>query len=250
GNFYYPSSAGQGVDIYLLDMGINTNHDDFDTYKGQSYERTVSCDAISDEINFYLTTGDEKRKCYVDNNNPYHGTITSSIAGGKLIGVAKKANIHMIAVDATNSSILKSLDYILNNGKKNKTVISISINGIESYDHLLNDKFNDLLNEGFIFIFAAGNDNQNVCSTKYSKIFYSYTGYNRLINVGAVDSEIKNNEVVRSEYSNFGKCIDIFAPGDVIDISSMRSNSDVLRDYEGTSFSAPMVAGVAATIIS
>ncbi|ORX64925.1 hypothetical protein BCR32DRAFT_286767 [Anaeromyces robustus] len=250
GNFYYPSSAGQGVDIYLMDMGIDSNHNDFDTYKGQSYERTVSCDAISDEINFYLTTGDEKRKCYADNNNPFHGTITSSIAGGKLIGVAKKANIHMIAVDLTDTSILKSLDYILNNGKKHKTVISLSAGGFENYKHSMEDKINDLLNEGFIFLVAAGNANKNVCSTKYTDDFHEFTEYNKLINVGAVDSEIKNNEIVRAEYSNFGKCIDIFAPGNVIDISAMRSDSDVLRENRGTSFSTPMVAGVVATIIS
>ncbi|ORX64926.1 subtilisin-like protein, partial [Anaeromyces robustus] len=226
-NFYYPSSAGQGVDIYLLDMGINTNYDDYDTYKGQSYER------------------DEKRKCYADNDdNPYHGILTSSIAGGKIFGVAKKANIHMIAIDFSQSSILKGLDYILNNGKKHKTVISLSAGGGSYYDHSIEDKINDLLNEGFIFLVPAGNSDKNVCATKYGYKFNEFTGYNKLIKVGAVDSEIKNNEIVRSAYSNFGKCIDIFAPGDVIDISAMRSDSDILRRNRGTSYSTPMVAGV------
>ncbi|ORX86602.1 hypothetical protein BCR32DRAFT_275244 [Anaeromyces robustus] len=94
------------------------HNDDFDTYKGETYEPT----------DFRYTSDDEKNLCYSGKNNPYHGTITSSIVGGKLFGVAKKANIHMIAIDFSDSSILKSFDYIIKNGKKHKTISSESNN--------------------------------------------------------------------------------------------------------------------------
>ncbi|ORX81488.1 hypothetical protein BCR32DRAFT_327302 [Anaeromyces robustus] len=249
-NFYYPSSAGQGVDIYFLDSGINVSHDDFDIYKGASYERTVSCDAVIDEIDFRYTSEDEKKKCNFKDVSSTHGTLTASIAGGKIFGVAKKANIHMIANDLTDSAILKSFDYILNNGNKHKTIINMSIGGFVPYSRSLEDKINDLINEGFILIVSAGNEGQNACLSHYSENFHAFTGYNKMISVGAVDTEFKNNEIIMSSYSNFGKCIDIFAPGHVIDISNISTSSDILRDGEGTSFSSPLVAGVAASIIS
>ncbi|ORX76769.1 hypothetical protein BCR32DRAFT_271075 [Anaeromyces robustus] len=267
-NYYYPSSAGQGIDIYIIDQGLNINHDDFDTYKGESYERTISCDAISTITDFHYTLDDEKKVCTVNVSKPYHGILTSSMAGGKIFGVAKKANIHMIASDFSDASTLKSFDYILKNGKKHKTIISMSYGGMNPFNQLIEDKINDLINEGFIMITSAGNDNTNACASKYNHDFRDNTGYKGIISVGAVDFKINNNTIkssdnnttstttttnnnnnklIRSSYSNFGKYIDIFAPGHVIQIYT---NSDVLGENNGTSFSTPIVAGVAATIMS
>jgi len=101
-NFYYPSSAGQGIDIYFIDNGIDVNHEDYDTYKGTPYERTVTCDAVASMDDFHVNEGEEKKKCNLSKNEvPNHGIMVASVAGGKIFGVSKKANLHMISVDAT-----------------------------------------------------------------------------------------------------------------------------------------------------
>ncbi|ORX41682.1 hypothetical protein BCR32DRAFT_288461 [Anaeromyces robustus] len=114
-NYYYPSSAGKGIDIYFIDLGLQLNHPDFDTYKGTSDEQ-------------YIDNRDGKYEC---NTQPmaFHGNMVASVAGGTLYGVAKKANLHMLDVDLTFGNEIIALDYIFKNGKPHKTIISISMIG-------------------------------------------------------------------------------------------------------------------------
>jgi len=212
-NFYYPSTAGQGIDIYLIDEGILTNHEDFNTYEGTPYNRTITCDAISKENEIIIpTTEEEKKACWANTNPPDHGIGVSSTAGGTLFGVAKKANLHMIACELWDFNVLRSLDFILQNAKPHKTVINLSF-GRNRYLKLFEDKINDMVNMGFIIIVAAGNGKSNCCGNKNSNNFYFFSGYNSTITVGSVESEIKNNRYTASSYTNYGNCVDIFAPG-------------------------------------
>ncbi|ORX65296.1 subtilisin-like protein [Anaeromyces robustus] len=250
-NFYYPSTAGHGIDIYFIDQGIIVNSEDYDTYKGTSYERTVTCDAIGTSNEIRNTTKKEKKNCRYKNEYPEHGIAVSSIAGGTVVGVSKKANLHMIAIDMTNISILRSLDYILLHGQPHKTIINLSVGHSDGFDKAEEDKLSDLISKGFIIINGAGNDSRNSCVDKNNKEFHAYAGYRKGISVGATETKIYEFGYRRANYSNYGDCIDIYAPGRVIlPIIINESNAGYYDDGQGTSFAASIVTGVAASIMS
>ena len=244
-NFYYPSSAGKGIDMYFVDVGLNANHNDFDTS-----ERTVSCDAVVTEYGTYITSDEEKLNCAAKEGNPSHGTMVSSVGAGSIFGVSKKANIHMIAVDLTSSSLLSSFDFIINNAKyPHKTVISVSL-GDNGYSEAKNNKLTDLIEAGFIMFVGAGNEYMNACASKDSGKFITYAGYRKAIVVGAIDTNVYGNGYYKASYSNFGDCIDIFGPGSVTCAYPFNGSRDDYRLSSGTSCSSPFVAGVAASILS
>eukprot|EP00833_Pecoramyces_ruminatium_P009711 jgi/Orpsp1_1/1183743/evm.model.c7180000086526.2 len=123
-NFYYPSSAGQGIDIYFLDEGLIVNHEDFDTYEGTPDKRNITCDVIATYRGLDYTDEEGKKNCQTYKTTiPDHGIMVSSSAGGKIYGVSKKANLHMIAIDFSNESILNGLDYVSQYGIPHKTIV-------------------------------------------------------------------------------------------------------------------------------
>jgi len=126
-NYYYLSTAGHGIDMYFIDDGIIVHPNYYDTYKNTKDERTITCDAISYENEIRDTKEDEKLSCVHDKYDyPDHGISVSSTGAGSLLGVVKKANIHMIATDFSSISALRNIDYVIRNAKPYKIVFSIS----------------------------------------------------------------------------------------------------------------------------
>ncbi|ORX85844.1 subtilisin-like protein [Anaeromyces robustus] len=249
-NFYYPSSAGKGIDIYFIDMGLINKHEDYDTYKGTSDERVITCDAIITGNSVHFTTDEEKNNCSSVDGIPYHGIMVTSVAGGSLYGVAKKANLHMIAADNTSINILKGFDIILQKAIPHKTVISLSLGNIGNYSTAEKFKLTDLINKGFIVVVSAGNDNINCCEDKSSSNFYTFTGYRKAIAVGATGTKFNGYGLNIAYYSNYGDCVDIYAPGTVT-YPDLESGSFTGTGFSsGTSCSTPLVAGVVASIMS
>ncbi|ORY22718.1 subtilisin-like protein [Neocallimastix californiae] len=252
-NYYYPSSAGKGIDIYLIDEGITVNHEEFDTYKGKSYERTVTCDAIIEDGNINVTKGDSKKKCSIGGYQE-HGTIVASVAAGVNFGVAKKANIHMLATDFYDYDFTAALDYIKIHGIPHKTIISVSRNGVSFLNRDIQNKINEMVDAGFLIFASSGNEGEDACDDEYVNKF---AGYKNVITVGASADGFSLDDAYRAAYySNFGKCIDLHAPGAVegadfdgcsSSLSKICSNSCI---SEGTSFSTPIVSGIAALIMS
>jgi len=253
-NFYYPGTAGQGIDMYFIDNGIIVHPDHYDTS-----ERTVTCDAISSVYGIRETTEDEKTYCTNEeldsneiSNYPEHGIGVSSVAAGTL-GVAKKANIHMIVTDYNAVSALRSFDYILRKAKPFKTILNMSYGKKGIYHQYYDDKLTDLINAGIIITVSAGNEGSNVCGEKDSEDFGVFPGCRKAIAVGSIDSsfsfDIENQKYRISSISNFGDCIDIYAPGDVV-IPYLENDANDYNYLGGTSFAAPIVAGVAASIMS
>ncbi|KAL6632130.1 hypothetical protein U3516DRAFT_837395 [Neocallimastix sp. 'constans'] len=240
-NFYYPSSAGKGIDIFLVDTGLNVNHEDFDTS-----ERTVTCDAIATEYGTYINEGEEKKHCIGAKISVDHGEMVTSVSGGSIYGVAKKANLHMIAIDLKSASTILALDYIMRYAKNpNKSVISMSLGHFE-YSQASNDKLDDVISKGFSIFVAAGNNNSNSCESKESGNFTGYSGYRKAIAVGAIENDVYGNGYYRIDYSNYGDCVDIFAPGTVVCADIYKGTISA----SGTSLATPIVAGIAATIMS
>jgi len=105
-----------------------------------------------------------------------------------------------------------------------------------------------MVDSGFIIIVASGNENRNSCNN------YHYSSYPGVISIGGINNyQIEtygDMELMyeRAYFSNFGSCVDIFAPT-TIRITNYPSNE--LKTWDaGTSFSAPLVSGVVATIMS
>jgi len=266
-NYYYPSTAGEGVDIYLIDSGINVNHVDFDT----TY-RTVGCDAVisNGKYNKVKQTSELYRNCTFDFEMQYHGINVASAVAGSIYGVAKKANIHMIAIEGYVSDYIAALEYIKDYAPNpSKAIINIS-SGNYVYLNVLDKLFNLMIRKGFMVFAAAGNDSINACTTSPRKTSQygvvhdkQYpSSYVDVISVGSINNSPTTTNIIdtsslyiSSGFSNIGECIDIFAPG-YATLATIPKNAEKDKIYDdksytwGTSFSSPITAGAAALIIA
>ena len=260
-NFYYPSTAGEGVDIYILDDGLNTNHIDFNT----TY-RNITCDGETRSNTFieYEPSSPEIKNCTNVLGEQDHGISVASVAAGTIYGVAKKANIHVIAIDLYVSHYLTALNYIIEKAKDpHKTIINMSFGGYV-YRSIFDKQLNVLANKGFMIFASAGNEATDACSTNIREAededddvndkFYP-AGYTDIIAIGGMDNYSPTYFYNKEYYSNYGSCVDIFAPYYVTvasfsnKIKTNEKQKGVIHE-SGTSFSSPIAAGVAATLIS
>ncbi|QSL65853.1 hypothetical protein MERGE_000132 [Pneumocystis wakefieldiae] len=222
----FDSSSGQGVTIYIIDTGINVEHNDFG---GRArWGTTIPSDCEN-----------------IDDNG--HGTHVAGIAAGSIYGVAKNANLVAVKVLRSDGSgllsdVLKGIEWtimmhlrdiesIKNNSSFKGSVANLSLGGVKSK---ILDYFVDVaVNLGLHFTVAAGNENDDACN-------YSPASSKAAITVGA--ATILDN---KAYFSNYGKCVDIFAPGQNI-ISAWIGNNIATMPLSGTSMAAPYVCGLLA----
>jgi len=258
--YYYPKKAGEGIDIYVIDSSFNFLHSEF----SNTDERTVKCLATFDGNGNVNTTISEKR-C----SPPFqyeHGSLVSDIIGGVRHGVAPKANIYGIGVEIHESygDIIGALEYIKKyHLKEKKSVFNFSF-GILYKDILFTlcysflEYFQNLIIEiskmGAVFVASAGNSN-----SRFDNPPLFPCNFEQVICVGATDNPIKINEEIDmssnnyrlSNFTNYGDVVDIYAPG-YFEVSYQNFDYTDINDFvvAGTSGSAPLVAGVAASIMS
>ncbi|KAI8379322.1 peptidase S8/S53 domain-containing protein [Radiomyces spectabilis] len=224
--FTYPDTAGEGVDIYIVDSGVNIDHEDL---RGRAY--------------WGITTIDEP-----DTDTNGHGTFVAGIAAGTQNGVAKKA--HIIAVKTLNAKaagtvaeILRGLHFIKLAAERSgrKSIVNLSV--LTSKSVALNEAIESLTRAGLLITSAAGNhegenDDVNACH-------FSPASSPSSITVGSTDKED-----VMAQFSNRGPCVDIFAPGVNVVSDNASSEKDTKKASSGTSFSCPHVSGVAALMFA
>lgn len=207
--------TGQGVNIYVIDTGIDTQQADFGGRASGDFS------SISD--------GNGTNDC----NG--HGTFVAALAGGTVHGVAKQANVHGVRVldctgSGTISSVVAGLDWVAANGVR-PAVANVSLGG--SANQAIDDAVKQLSAAGVAVVVAAGNSGDAVDN-------YSPARVSEAITVGAMDSSN-----TRASWSNYGAGVDLYALG--VDVSSVWISSPTGRAYgSGTSFAAPLVAGLAA----
>jgi subtilisin family serine protease len=205
--------TGSGVRAYVIDTGIRTTHTQFG---GRA-------------SNVFDAFGGSGADC----NG--HGTHVSGTIGGSTYGVAKSALLRGVRVldcngSGSNSGVIAGVDWVTNN-HINPAVANMSLGGGAS--SALDTAVNNLANSGVPIAVAAGNSNADACNTSPA----------RAANAITVGSTTTSD--ARSSFSNFGVCLDIFAPGSGI-LSSWFSSDTATATLSGTSMASPHVAGVAA----
>eukprot|EP00833_Pecoramyces_ruminatium_P017247 jgi/Orpsp1_1/1191279/evm.model.d7180000084656.1 len=185
-----------------------------------------------------------------------HGTSVAISAMGTLNGVAKKANLHSLAIEYYTYDVLSAFDYIKQYAKPHKSVVNISSGLYEDEAEFslkeVQDKIKELNEYGIIIVVSAGNDSQNCCKG-HSDVDRIYGAVEGVIKIGALNnrrlSEYGNMETMYeiASYSNFGFCVDLFSPGTV---RVTNKKNEIIMTTSGTSFASPFVAGLAATIMA
>jgi hypothetical protein len=213
---YQYESEGQGVHIYVIDSGVRTSHVEF-----------APLGRATHAYSGYPTDG--SGDCYG------HGTMVASVAAGRTAGVARQAFVHsvrVLACDGTGfwSDAIKGIDWVTTNHKK-PAVANMSISGGPSAG--LKIAVQGAIEAGVTFVTAAGNNSDEACAFAPGSI-------PQALIVGNVDQDD------RREYtSNYGACVDLWAPGTGIRVARHLGN-DAYYEATGTSLSAPFVAGAAA----
>ncbi|EXD18495.1 S8 family peptidase [Acinetobacter baumannii] len=210
--------TGSGTTAYIVDTGILSSNQEFSGRVLSGYT------AISD--------GNGTTDC----NG--HGTHVAGTVGGTTYGVAKNVNLVPIRIlgcdgSGASSNVIAGLDWILKNGKK-PAVVNMSLGGATSSS--LDSAVENLFNNGYVMVVAAGNSNTDACTSSPARV-------SKAITVAATD-----NTDTRASYSNYGSCVDIFAPGSQINSSWIGSNT-ATKILNGTSMATPHVAGVVAEML-
>jgi subtilisin family serine protease len=217
------SEAGSGVDVYVIDTGIKTTHQEFE---GRAVWGANYVDSIRD-----------------DNNG--HGTHCAGTIGGSTVGVARYSRVVAVRVlngqgSGTNSGVISGINYAATTARSRgvPSVASMSLGG--GYNAAMNNAVASLVSSGVTTAVAAGNDNANACN-------YSPASTPTAITVGATSTDASNRDI-RSSFSNYGNCVDVFAPGSNIYSCGITSNS-AYATMSGTSMACPHVAGLAAVVL-
>ncbi|MGB9376204.1 MAG: S8 family peptidase [Mycobacteriales bacterium] len=221
-SYTYPNTASN-VHAYIIDTGIRFSHT---TFGGRA---TSGYDAIDGGT--------------ADDCNG-HGTHVAGTVGGSQYGVAKGVSLVAVRVldcqgSGTTSQVVAGIDWVTNNAIK-PAVANMSLGG--SADTALDNAVRNSIASGVTYAIAAGNGNAlgvgvDACSTSPARVAEAIT-------VGATD-----NTDARASFSNYGTCLDIFAPG--VNITSSWNTSDTATNtISGTSMATPHVVGVAALKLS
>jgi len=205
--------TGSGVRVYVIDTGIRTTHTQFG---GRA-------------SNVFDAFGGSGADC----NG--HGTHVSGTVGGSTYGVAKSALLRGVRVldcngSGSTSGVIAGVNWVTQN-HINPAVANMSLGGGAS--SALDSAVNSLSNSGVPIAVAAGNSNADACGSSPARA------------ANAITTGSTTSTDARSSFSNFGTCLDIFAPGSGI-LSAWFSSDTATATLSGTSMASPHVAGVAA----
>ncbi|WP_250214713.1 S8 family peptidase [Acrocarpospora catenulata] len=218
-NRYSYAGNGAGVTAYIIDTGILTTHQDFGG-RAVSGRDFVDNDADATDCNG-------------------HGTHVAGTVGGTTYGVAKGVKLVGVRVldcagRGSNSSVIAGIDWVTQNAAK-PAVANMSLGG--SASTALDTAVTNSINSGVVYGLAAGNSNANACNTSPSRVPAGIT-------VGAT-----TRTDARATYSNYGTCLDIFAPGTDI-TSAWYTGPTAKNTISGTSMATPHVVGAAALLLA
>ncbi|KAJ2725464.1 proteinase B [Coemansia sp. Benny D115] len=229
--YLHDPSGGEGITVFVVDTGVNIDHVDFE---GRArWGKTVPVNDVDEDRNG-------------------HGTHVAGTIAGKRYGVAKGAEVVAVKVLGSNGSgsmadVVMGVEFTVGEHRKavaeaqkqGKThrgsVANMSLGG--GLSRALNLAVDAAVRAGVHYAVAAGNDNRDACN-------YSPASAPGAITVGATTITDE-----RAWFSNYGKCVDVFAPGKDI-LSTWIGSKYQTNTISGTSMASPHVAGLAAYLLS
>jgi subtilisin family serine protease len=214
--YTYPVTASN-VTAYIIDTGILYSHSQFGGRARAGY------DAVGSGA--------------VDCNG--HGTHVAGTVGGSTYGVAKAVKLVGVRVlscsgSGTTAGVIAGVNWVTQNAVK-PAVANMSLGG--GVSTALDNAVAASVASGVTYALAAGNSNANACNSSPARVSSAIT-------VGSTTSTD-----ARSSFSNYGSCVDIFAPGSSI-TSAWYTGSSATNTISGTSMASPHVAGAAALVLS
>lgn len=243
GEYAYVDSAGAGVHVYIIDTGINPDHQEFTgrVGAGQNFVSSGPLDGLlggllGGLLPLDLLGGEVDPDNWQDCNG--HGTHVAGTAAGTQYGVAKLATLHAVRVlncagSGTGSAVIAGIEWVAENAEY-PAVVNLSLGGGASDAE--DQAIANLFNANVLPVVAAGNDNADACGTSPARAPEAVT----VASTASDDSE--------SSFSNHGTCVDIYAPGSSI-VSADYANNSGTANLSGTSMASPHVAGAAALIL-
>lgn len=212
---YRFNGTGAGTTAFIIDTGIRADHVEFTGRVLPGYNVVADTNGTND------CNG--------------HGTHVSGTVGGSTWGVAKGVNLVPVRVldctgSGTLSGVIAGIDWVAGSTQR-PAVANMSLGSAKS--STVNAAVAGAYNKGVTMVVAAGNSNADACN-------YSPSSEPTAITVGAT-----TNTDARASYSNYGACLDVFAPGSSI-TSAWNTSSTASNTISGTSMASPHVAGVAA----
>ncbi len=212
-------STGAGVRVYVIDTGIRSDHADL------AGRVIPGWSAIEDGRGTEDCNG--------------HGTHVAGTVAGSAFGVAKDARVVAVRVLDCNgagfaSSVVSGISWVIANHPGGPGVINMSLGG--PANSAIDRAVADAAARGLTVVVAAGNEGGDACAVSPARSSSAVT-------IGATTSRD-----ARASYSNFGPCVDMFAPGSGI-TSAWHTGSGASATLSGTSMAAPHVAGIAARLL-
>lgn len=216
------SLDGAGVKAYVVDTGIYAKNAEFIT------------NGISRVTPGFTTIQKSSDDC----NG--HGTHVAATIGGNTYGVAPAVTLVPVRVlncqgSGTWSAVASGLDWIAKQSNSSKAVVNMSLGG--GVSATLDAAVNRMITAGFTLVVAAGNSAADACNSSPARVASAIT-------VGAT-----SQSDAMASFSNFGSCVDVFAPGVLIKSAWVGAPS-ATKTISGTSMASPHVAGVVAQYLS
>jgi subtilisin family serine protease len=212
---YSCAGTGAGVNVYIVDTGIRATHTEFAGRIRAGHTVVYDGQGIND------CTG--------------HGTHVAGIIGGATHGVARGVNIIPVRIygcsaSTTTSMIVAAMDWVRINHRK-PAVVNLSLGG--SANTSIDSAVSNLISAGLPVVIAAGNNSADACNYSPARVLEAVT----VAGTTQTDS--------RATWSNFGSCVDLFAPGASI-TAAWHTGDSVFNTISGTSMSTAFVSGAVA----
>jgi len=231
---YSVLDGGADVDIFIIDTGIHCEHSDFKDASGRN-----RCEYGVESLG---TVKDcSKTRCDAKDRNG-HGTHCAGTAAGLTYGIAKAAKLFAVKVLSDRGSgsyngVIAGMNWVGEKSVKRnrRAVASMSLGGPGKHTGTWDAVKSLVEDDNVVVVVAAGNSNSDACN-------FSPAGAAAAITVGST-----TNRDARSGFSNYGKCIDIWAPGSSITSAWWNRKENTIS---GTSMACPHVAGGAALIVN
>lgn len=209
-DLYNYTYTGQGITVYIVDSGIQLDHPELEGRAVNGYGRSSdACDG--------------------------HGTATAGLVGSRTYGVAKQVTLVSVKIRCTGlppvADVIKGLDWVYRDAKRSNrsSVALITYTGSRYLDY--EAAVRKLTTVGVIPVVSAGNDGDDACRHSPSAVLEALV-------VGGTRSDDS-----ALSYSNYGACVDLYAPGEG---TQTLWNGSQVTYFSGTSAAAPHVAGLAA----